>query len=156
MRSRKARTELTNQPSFPPYTPYPIHPTQYQPQPHVQYTPYLYQQPITPRAPYPAYPIEPALPLEPPISPIIPSLDTARELSDYFNQLQKQPRWSTVESAAELNYVINTLNDHDYDLEALRNGKELSNTIWEDLGLKLGTLTKLRRDLKVYRKLIKR
>jgi len=50
---------------------------------------------------------------------------------------------------------MDTLNDHDFDLEALRNNKELSNTIWDDLGLKLGTLIKLRRDLKVYRKLIK-
>ena len=92
VRSRKARTELTDQPSFPPYAPYLIHPTQYQPQPHVQYTPYLYQQPITPRVPHPASPTEPAPPLEPPISPIVPSPDAARELSNYFNWLRKQPR----------------------------------------------------------------
>jgi hypothetical protein len=85
----------------------------------------------------------------------VPGPDAARELSNYFDWLRKQPRWSTAESATELNYIMDTLNDHDFDLEALRNNKELSNTMWDNLGLKLGTLTKLRRDLKVYRKLIK-
>ena len=50
---------------------------------------------------------------------------------------------------------MDTLNNYDFNLEALRNNKELSNIIWDGLGLKLGILIKLWRDLKVYRKLIK-
>jgi hypothetical protein len=43
-----------------------------------------------------------------------------------------------------LNYIINTLLKNVYDLEALRNDKELR--------LKGGALLKLRQDLKAYRK----
>jgi len=51
--------------------------------------------------------------------------------------------WSLVELITKLNYIADTLLENDYDLEALWNKNEISNSIWEDLGFKGGALLKL-------------
>jgi hypothetical protein len=133
MRARQTKAVLNHPTNFPPYTPYQPHPAQYQHLQHIQYAPYLYQQPIipqqSPQQSPPAKPDDLNQAAEPPTSPIAPGPNPTAELRDYFNWLQTQPHWSSVELITKLNHIADTLLENDYDLEALRNKNEISNSI---------------------------
>ena len=83
----------------------------------------------------------------PPSSPLQSSTDPAEVLESFIEFVKGLRQWAS--KAELLEQIRRILIDEDWDLEGLR--KDISDNVWESFGFKVGTLARLRREIRLFK-----
>ena len=75
------------------------------------------------------------------------STDPAEVLESFIEFVKGLRQWAS--KAELLEQIRHTLIDEDWDLEGLR--KDISDNVWESFGFKVGTLARLRHEIRPFK-----